>query len=61
MSGQVTVWYMTEEERLAYIEKHPIIRTERPSTYVSVPFSDKFKRKGEIGRQRIAEMHKAKG
>ncbi|MGE8079042.1 hypothetical protein [Peribacillus loiseleuriae] len=27
--SQVTVWYMTEEERLAYIEKHPI-RSETP-------------------------------
>lgn len=22
--GEVKVWYMTEEERLAYIKKHPI-------------------------------------
>lgn len=31
MLGKVTVWYMTEEERLAYIEKHPIIATEKPT------------------------------
>ncbi|QPC47126.1 hypothetical protein [Mangrovibacillus cuniculi] len=24
MSSAVTVWHMTEEERLKYIEKHPI-------------------------------------
>jgi aromatic ring-cleaving dioxygenase len=24
MHGKVTEWQMTEEERLAYIEKHPI-------------------------------------
>jgi hypothetical protein len=24
MHGKVTTWQMTEEERLAYIEKHPI-------------------------------------
>jgi len=24
MIGKVTVWKMTEEERLAYIKKHPI-------------------------------------
>ncbi|MEK4149998.1 hypothetical protein NST02_23425 [Robertmurraya sp. FSL W8-0741] len=30
MIGEVTVWYMTEEERLAYIEKHPIKPTEKP-------------------------------
>jgi hypothetical protein len=29
MIGKVTVWYMTEEERLAYIKKHPIVPTER--------------------------------
>jgi hypothetical protein len=36
MNGEVTVWYMTEEERLAYIAKHPIIPTEKPkgSSYV---------------------------
>jgi hypothetical protein len=27
--GKVTVWQMTEEERLAYIEKHPIIPTKK--------------------------------
>jgi hypothetical protein len=30
LHGEVTVWYMTEEERLAYIKKHPIIPTEKP-------------------------------
>jgi DNA invertase Pin-like site-specific DNA recombinase len=25
--GKVTVWQMTEDERLAYIEKHPIVPT----------------------------------
>ncbi len=29
--GKVTVWYMTEEERLAYIKKHPIVPTENKS------------------------------
>ncbi|MBT2603761.1 hypothetical protein J7E55_12110 [Bacillus sp. ISL-53] len=28
--SQVHVWYMSEKERLAYIEKHPIIPTKRP-------------------------------
>lgn len=33
--GQVTVWKMTEEERLSYIEKHPIKPTkkERPVNF----------------------------
>lgn len=26
----VTTWYMTEEERLAYIEKYPIRPTRKP-------------------------------
>ncbi|MFC3883769.1 hypothetical protein ACFOU2_09755 [Bacillus songklensis] len=29
MSGEVTVWRMTEEERLAYIKKHPIKPAEK--------------------------------
>lgn len=37
MPGSVTVWYMTEEERLAYIAKHPIVPTEKPK---GVAFSD---------------------
>ncbi|MCM3790372.1 hypothetical protein M3221_18515 [Domibacillus indicus] len=28
-SSKVHVWYMTEEERLAYIKKHPIRSTSR--------------------------------
>lgn len=38
MSGEVKVWYMTEEERLAYIRKHPIVPTEKPrgSSYSGV-------------------------
>jgi hypothetical protein len=30
MHGQVHTWVMTEEERQAYIKKHPIVPTERP-------------------------------
>lgn len=28
--GKVTVWFMTEEERLDYIKRHPIIPTGKP-------------------------------
>ncbi|MGG0718699.1 hypothetical protein ABE096_14040 [Robertmurraya massiliosenegalensis] len=28
--GKVEVWFMTEEERLAYIEKHPITPIKKP-------------------------------
>jgi hypothetical protein len=33
--GHVTVWYMTEEQRQAYIKKHPIRQTkrEKPGTF----------------------------
>jgi DNA-directed RNA polymerase specialized sigma subunit len=30
MLGKVTVWYMSEEERLAYIAKHPIKPSDKP-------------------------------
>lgn len=29
MHGEVKVWFMSEEERLAYIEKHPIRPTKK--------------------------------
>lgn len=31
--GKVTAWKMTEEERLSYIAKHPIVPTEKPSGF----------------------------
>jgi hypothetical protein len=31
LHGEVIVWQMTEEERLAYIAKHPIVPKERPA------------------------------
>ncbi|MDQ0225169.1 hypothetical protein [Metabacillus niabensis] len=37
MCGNVKTWYMTEEERLAYIKKHPIKLTEKPK---GASFSD---------------------
>jgi len=30
LHGEVIVWHMTEEERLAYIAKHPIVPTDKP-------------------------------
>jgi NADH:ubiquinone oxidoreductase subunit E len=30
MNGKVTTWQMTEEQRLAYIAKHPIVKTKKP-------------------------------
>jgi 23S rRNA pseudoU1915 N3-methylase RlmH len=39
MIGKVTVWKMTEEERLAYIKKHPIVPTGKVTgaTFNEVP------------------------
>lgn len=35
--GQVTTWRMTEEQRLEYIKKHPVVRTkkERPVNFTT--------------------------
>jgi hypothetical protein len=55
MSGKVHVWYMTEEQRLDYIKKHPIIPTERPkgSTFEELK-EKKWKWRGkEAARQRM--------
>lgn len=40
LNGEVHTWFMTEEERLAYIKKHPILATEKPkgSTFVNTSF-----------------------
>ncbi|MGG1495216.1 hypothetical protein ABE353_14940 [Bacillus licheniformis] len=33
LPGEVTVWMMTEEQRLAYIEKHPIVPSDEHLKY----------------------------
>lgn len=33
LPGEVTVWKMTEEQRLAYIEKHPIVPSDEHLKY----------------------------
>ncbi|WP_419882771.1 hypothetical protein ACN6MY_03620 [Peribacillus sp. B-H-3] len=38
--SEVTVWYMTEDERLAYIEKHPIVKTEKPKGKRDLAFAN---------------------
>ncbi|MBT2647225.1 hypothetical protein J7E52_10900 [Bacillus sp. ISL-34] len=38
--SEVTVWYMTEEERLAYIQKHPIVPSEEKPNKSGAAFSD---------------------
>lgn len=51
MVGKVTVWQMTEEERLAYIEKHPIKPMKRPkgTSYLSLKDRSYAKRKAREG------------
>lgn len=51
MIGKVTVWYMTEEERLAYIEKHPIKNTQ-PAGSSFIVSEDNFKKMMDQGRKR---------
>lgn len=48
MIEKVAVWYMTEEERLAYIKKHPIVPTEngRVITFSEIP-TQKYKKHQE--------------
>lgn len=54
MHGEVKVWYMTEEERLEYIEKHPIRptpeakrRKEKGIDHISMDWSWAGKRKNK--------------
>lgn len=41
--GQVTTWYMTEEERLDYIKMHPIKSTEKPKGAAFDNFQNDYK------------------
>jgi hypothetical protein len=45
--GQVTIWYMSEEERLAYIKKHPIKPTEKPKGAAFDNFQNDYKWRGQ--------------
>jgi hypothetical protein len=40
MLGKVKVWYMSEEERLAYIAKYPIVPTKMPTEAVFANLTD---------------------
>lgn len=53
MHGEVEVWYMTEEQRLAYIDKHPI-RSEEKSKGMS--FSNIHERKNAYKNRRERVM-----
>jgi hypothetical protein len=49
MTGKVTTWVMTEEERLAYIKKHPIKQTKKTkSIYFEGDYPD-YKWRSEKG------------
>ncbi|WP_366160594.1 hypothetical protein ABXS71_16915 [Bacillus infantis] len=47
MVGKVETWYMTKEELAAYVEKHPIRRTEKPkgSSFANVQTDYKWRPK----------------
>lgn len=48
MIGKVHVWQMTEEQRLEYIKKHPIVATkrERVISFSEIP-KEKYKKHQE--------------
>lgn len=50
MIGKVTVWHMTEEERLAYIKKHPII-SDKPKGSSFASLDDQVQEKGKSRRK----------
>lgn len=58
MIGKVTVWYMTEEERLAYIAKHPIVPSEQPSGPVFKKNEEKRKISSKNGANSTKELWK---
>lgn len=61
MVGKVTVWYMTEEERLAYIAKNPIVPTEQPSGPIFKKNEEKLKISSKNGAKSTKELwHKRK-
>jgi hypothetical protein len=59
MIGKVTVWYMTEEERLDYIKKHPIVQTERERiiSFSEIP-ANKYKKHQENSLKARKEVKK---
>ena len=56
--GHVTKWTMTEEERLAYIKKHPIRPTEKPKGTSFNPYGINYEalnEKKKEGREKAKE------
>lgn len=49
MLGEVKVWYMTEEERQAYIKKHPIIPMEKTKGAAFDNFQHDYKWRSDKG------------
>lgn len=55
MLGKVTVWKMTEEERLSYIEKHPIKPSKKTkSIYFEGDYPDYKWRSEKANAARLA-------
>lgn len=58
MHGEVVTWFMTEEERLAYIAKHPIVPTEMPKGVAYSKYLGDERRKN-LERNKDKEVIKA--
>lgn len=56
MIGKVTVWQMTEEERLAYIKKHPIQPQKKPKRSSTIEHIDYKWRSKKANASRRAEQ-----
>jgi hypothetical protein len=61
MIGKITVWQMTEDERLAYIAKYPIRPAEKPkgSTFANIQTDYKWQpeRANEKSRERVGKIN----
>lgn len=63
LHGKVKVWYMTEEERLAFIEKHPIVPVEKPkgAAFSNIhSYGERAKKSRENGTRSTKESWKQK-
>lgn len=64
MHGKVTVWRMTEEERLAYIKKHPIVATDKPTgstfTEINQMQNKREERRKQAGERAVDRVDKEK-
>lgn len=50
-NSEVTTWYMTEEQRLAYIAKHPITGKKKETGFNYKDYRDQTKQRHEAARE----------